>query len=204
MMNYYTHDDDKKQKFIIVAIVIAVIIIIAIIINIVMTTKQKVIDVKVVSWTYTINIQELKAIHEEGWSTPPSDAYDIKSYRKKKKSETRINSKGQAEKFEIYDTWYEYTVNKWITSRYVTTHDIDKNPYWGEPNIYSSGYDQLGDERESGRDELYEVSGVDILSTDTTLITIPISKALWTDIKVGDQLNCEFVLGKAQNIQLAQ
>lgn len=204
MTIYYMHNYDKENRFIIVSIIIAVIIIIAIIVGIVLTPRQKVIEVKTISWTYTIQIQELQAVKEEGWSSPPSDAYNISSRRKKRRTETFINAKGKTEQRDVYDTWYEYTVNRWVNTRQATTHDLDKNPYWGEPDIHTSGNNQLGDERESNRKELYEVSGIDLLTNDTTLITFPISHSLWTDINVGDQLNCEFVLGKPQSVQIAQ
>ena len=204
MTNYYMHDYNKENKFIIVAIITAAIIIIAIIVNLVMTPRHKVIEVKTMSWTYTIQIQELQAVKEEGWSFPPSDAYNITSRRKRRRTETITNAKGQQEKRDVYDTWYEYTVNKWIDTRNTITHGIDKNPYWGEPNIHTSGNNQLGDERILNKTELYEVSGIDILSDDNKLITFSIPHSIWTDINVGCQLNCDFVLGKAQNVTIAQ
>ena len=204
-MIYYTRNDDKKQTIITVAIVISVIIVIGIILKIIFTPKQRVIEVKTISWTYTIQIQELKAIHEEGWSSPPSDAYNITSRRKKRRTETYTDSNGKQKSRDIYDTWYEYTVNRWIDSRVVTTHDLDKNPYWGEPNLRTSGNNQLGDERENGRKQLYEVSGIDVLDKDNNqLYTFPISESLWSDLKINDQLDCQFVLGKPKTIQIAR
>ena len=204
-MTYYTRNDDKKQTIITVAIVISVIIVIGIILKIIFTPKQRVIEVKTISWTYTIQIQELKAVHEDGWSSPPGDAYNITSRRKKRRTETYTDSNGKQKTRDIYDTWYEYTVNRWIDSRVVTTHDLDKNPYWGEPNLHTSGNNQLGDERENGRKQLYEVSGIDVLDKDNNqLYTFPISESLWTDLKINDQLDCQFVLGKPQTIQIAR
>ena len=204
-MTYYTRNDDKKQTIITVAIVISVIIVIGIILKIIFTPKQRVIEVKTISWTYTIQIQELKAVHEDGWSSPPGDAYNITSRRKKRRTETYTDSNGKQKTRDIYDTWYEYTVNRWIDSRVVTTHDLDKNPYWGEPNLHTSGNNQLGDERENGRKQLYEVSGIDVLDKDNNqLYTFPISESLWTDLKTNDQLDCQFVLGKPQTIQIAR
>ena len=205
MQNYYTRDKDNKQKIIKVIVAVIIAIIICIIIKIISTPKQRIIEVKTISWTYTIQIQELKAVHQDGWSYPPSGAYNITSRRKKRRTETYTDSNGKQKTRDIYDTWYEYTINKWMDSRVVTTHDLDKNPYWGETNLHTSGNSQLGDERENGRKQLYEVSGIDVLDKNNkNLYTFPISESLWTNLKINDQLDCQFVLGKPKTIQMAR
>ena len=194
---------DKKQ----LAIIIISIAVISIILGIIIfKPRKKIMEVNFTSWTYTIQIQQLRVVEKEGWSNPPSDAYDVTKRRKKRKTEKVKDSKGKViSTRDIYDTWYEYKVNEWQDNREITTHGMDKEPYWGEVTLSApGGGNAVGDERESRRDTLYEAVCHEYNSTNTENESIKISKTLWEKINRGDQLNVTWVAGKVTEVVLAQ
>ena len=194
---------DKKQ----LAIIIISIAVISIILGIIIfKPRKKIMEVNFTSWTYTIQIQQLRVVEKEGWSHPPSDVYDITKRRKKRKTEKVKDSKGKViSTRDIYDTWYEYKVNEWQDNREITTHGMDKEPYWGEVTLSApGGGNAVGDERESGRNTLYEAVCHEYDSTNTENESIKISKTLWEKINRGDQLNVTWVAGKVTEVVLAE
>lgn len=194
---------DKKQLVIIIISIAVISIILGIIIY---KPREKIMEVNFASWTYTIQIQQLRVVEKEGWSHPPSDAYDVTKRRKKRRTEEVKDSSGKViSKHDIYDTWYEYKVNEWQNSRQITTHGMDKEPYWGEVVLSTpGGGNAVGDEREHGRNSLYEAVCHEYDSTNTENETIKVSESLWRQLKRGDQLVTTFVAGKVTEVVLAQ
>jgi hypothetical protein len=194
---------DKKQLAIIIISIAVISIILCIIIY---KPREKIMEVNFTSWTYTIQIQQLRVVNKEGWSYPPSDAYDITKRRKKRKTEEVKDSKGKViSTRDIYDTWYEYKINEWTDSRQIITHDMDKEPYWGKVTLSTpGGGNAVGDERESRRNTLYEAVCHEYDSTNTENESIKVSKSLWEKINRGDQLNVTWVAGKVTKVVLAE
>jgi hypothetical protein len=194
---------DKKQLAIIIISIAVISIILCIIIY---KPREKIMEVNFTSWTYTIQIQQLRVVEKEGWSYPPSDAYDVTKRRKKRKTEKVKDSNGKViSTRDIYDTWYEYKINEWQDSREITTHGMDKEPYWGEVTLSTpGGGNAVGDEREHGRNSLYEAVCHEYDSTNTENESIKVSESLWKQLKREDQLVVTFVAGKVTEVVLAQ
>ena len=194
---------DKKQLAI---IIISIAVIFTILGIIIFKPRKKIMEVNFTSWTYTIQIQQLRVVNKEGWSYPPSDAYDVTKRRKKRKTEKVEDSNGKViSTRDIYDTWYEYKVNEWKNSRQITTQGMDKEPYWGEVTLSTpGGGNAVGDERESRRNTLYEAICHEYNSSNTENEAIKVDKTLWEKINHGDQLNVTWIAGKVTEVVLAQ
>lgn len=138
--------------------------------------------VKGAEWCYIIQIQELEQQHEEGWSIPPHDAYDI-SRMTKRHGTIKI---GDTE-VPRYDTWYSYSIDRWIDTRTVVTNGFDKEPYWGDCNL-KEGDDPrgLGSERVCGNHTVYTVFGVD--STSDTGCYVDVSMNIWGTVEPGNSI----------------
>ena len=162
----------NKSQLIVIICGIAVL---ALICDYITKPRDYILDVKTISWTSTIQIQEYVVVHEEGWSHPPSDAYNISHYSKKRKTEKQGDKS-----VNIYDTWYEYDINKWKDTRKITASGFDKEPYYSEYELKQSNRnDGIGDERESRRYIVYEVSGIQHNSSNSELITLEIPESIF-------------------------
>ena len=168
--------------------------------------KVYTLNVKMIEWNYTVRIQELMVVHGEGWDLPEG-AYNVTSKKKKHgKEKIGTDSNGDPIYKDKYDPWYTYDVNRWIETRRVTTNGLDKNPYWGEYELYKSNNEMgIGDERVLVSTETYTVSGVLENSKSTDLVSLEISKDLWDDLTTMDQINYKKrKLGKPYDIEIAQ
>lgn len=186
------------------AIVVLVVIVFAFVLA---TPHDYVMDVKSVHWEYVIQIQELRAVHEEGWSFPPGDAYNVDKYWKKHgKTAVGTNSNGDTIYEDDYDWYYVYTVNRWVNSRQVTTVGYDKSPYWGEYELYESDNVMgLGDERVIAQTQTYAVSGIIIGSKDTDIVSVDVPKNIWEKITTNDDLLFKKrIIGHPYEIQIAK
>lgn len=172
----------NKSQLIVIICSIAVL---ALICHYIVKPRDYILDVKTISWTSVIQIQEYTVVHEEGWSRPPSDAYNISHHSKKRKTEKHGNSS-----VDIYDTWYRYDINKWKDTHKVTAGGFDKNPYYAEYELKKSNRnDGIGDERESHRYIIYEVSGIQHNSSKSELITFEIPESIWKELQLTDEVN---------------
>lgn len=169
--------------------------------------KDYTIRVKNIRWDYVIQIQELKQVHEDGWSTPPSNAYNVTSTLKKRGNKVvGKDANGNDIKVSDYDTWYDYDVDKWVNTRTVPTYGFDKEPYWGEVTLRSTENPRrLGCEREGGRTQTYTVSGQLVHSDDMNLISIEVPEHIWKSVDIEDEVNyLKSKVGKPYEIHIAE
>lgn len=201
-------DISEKRKKAIIAIIItnaSIILILALVF--IFRPKSYTLSVKNICWERTIPIQTLKPVKHSGWSIPPSNAYNIETSRRRH-GDTEIgrDSNGKPITVPNYDTWYEYDIDEWITSRFVVTQEYDKSPYWGDVELATSTDPRnIGAEREGSRQTVYYVIGQLRNSDDTTLKTIEVGESLWCDVKIGDEINyTQRIVGKPHDISIAQ
>lgn len=201
-MRYHKRYSSPKDKTtIIVLIAICVIVIIFGIIHL-FTPKDYVLKPKMIGWCYTIQIQEYRQHEESGYSSPPSDAYDIRTSRRTR-TRTVTDSDGKQHTETYHETYYEYKINRWDDSRTVVTHGLDKSPYWGEYTLIDHNGD-LGSERVSAHIETYTVSGI-ISDESSELISIDVPKEVWELITLDDELNYkQRRVGKPYDISIAK
>lgn len=198
---------EKRKKAIIAIIITNASIILILALVFIFRPKSYTLLVKNIGWERRIPIQTLTPTHHSGWSSPPSNAYNIETSRRRH-GDTEIgrDSNGKPITVPNYDTWYEYTVDEWITSRFVVTQEYDKSPYWGEVKLATSNDPRnIGAEREGSRQTIYSVIGQLRNSDDTTLKTIEVGESLWYDVKIGDEINyTQRIVGKPHDISIAQ
>lgn len=169
--------------------------------------KDYTIRVKNIRWDYVIQIQELKQVHEDGWSTPPSNAYNVTSTLKKRGNKVvGKDANGKDITTPDYDTWYEYDIDKWVNTRTVPTYGFDKEPYWGEVTLRSTENPRrLGCEREGKRTQTYTVSGQLVHSDDMNLISIEVPEYIWKSVDIEDEVNyLKSKVGKPYEIHIAE
>lgn len=168
----------------------------------ILAPKSHTIDVKFKEWTYSIHIQILTPVKKEGRTYPPSDAYNIKRFpRTETITETDENGVTR-QKTKTY-TWYEYIVDEWKYSRDIITHGTDENPYWGEILLKGSTDPRgIGEERVSGRTELYSITGAE----NDNMYTIEVPKSIWEQvIERQDYINFkQRKVGKPYDIEIAK
>lgn len=179
-MHYHKRFFKSKDK--ITYIFLGIICLIAIILAIIkiFTPKENCMyEVKLIQWLYTIDIEEYKAVEESGWHLP-SNAYDVTTTRKKRGEDDSGDP--------IYDTWYEYKINRWLQTRTIVTQGLDHEPYWGEVILKPGANENvLGSEREGRRYKHYFASGMTDESDE--LVTIMIPEDIWNELTKSDELN---------------
>ena len=180
--------------------------VLAVVIFIVSITKWRshTLDVHLIQWEYTIQIQEYQTFHESGWSSPPEGAFNVRTeVRQHGTSKININDDDYIT-VPRYDTWYEYDLNKWHNSRQIVTVGADKSPYWGEYELRVLGEGlTVGSERVSAQIEAYSVSGTE--GKNGELITLTVSREIWERITTDDQLNySQRKFGKPFDIKIAE
>lgn len=198
---------DRRKKAIIAIVITNASILLILALVFIFRPKSYTLLVKNIGWERTISIQKLTPTHHSGWSSPPSNAYNIEtSQRPHGDTEIGRDSNGKPITIPNYDTWYEYTIDEWITSRFVVTQEYDRSPYWGEVKLATSTDPRnIGAEREGSRQTVYSVIGQLRNSDDTTLKTIEVGESLWYDVKIGDEINyTQRIVGKPHDISIAQ
>ena len=169
--------------------------------------KEYAIRVKNIRWDYIIQIQELKQVHEDGWSTPPSNAYNVTSTLKKRGNHVvGKDANGNDITTPDYDTWYDYDVDKWVDTRTVPTYGFDKEPYWGKVTLRSTENSRrLGCEREGKRTQTYTLSGQLAHSDDMNLISIEVPEYIWKSVEIEDEVTyLKSKVGKPYEIHIAE
>lgn len=164
-----------------------------------------ILKVRIVEWEYKIQIQELQQQYQEGWSTPPLDAYDI-SYKKKIHGKKYLcdDTNGNPVYIDKYDTWYTYKIDRWVNTRTIVTNGDDKNPYFGEYELKDPKNERdLGKERLGEKLTLYTVTGTTYDGSELVTITIPCD--IWAKVEVGDEINYyKRMLGTPYDIEIAK
>lgn len=85
----------------------------------------------------------------------------------------------------VYDTWYEYDVDRWTYARKVTASGTEKEPYWPEYTLNDVG-GKYGDEREGKRTEHYTVSFKANINGKAKVFSRNAEFEKWQDYNLGD------------------
>jgi hypothetical protein len=92
----------------------------------------------------------------------------------------------------VYETWYEYNIDKWIYARTVHAGGNDRSPYWPEYTLNLNGLTAISAERVGGMSETYlvyfEVTEKEKLKT----FSYQTSESEWR----------EYVLGKTYTLKV--
>ena len=194
-----------NRKTAIIGSIVSGVLVLCVVLLLALHPTNYILKVKSLEWNYTIQIQELQRQHEEGWSTPPMDAYNISYYRKKHgRHSVGKDSYGHDIYVDDYDTWYVYDVDRWVDTRKIVTHGQDKNPYFGEYELHDPKRERgLGKERLGGQFTLYTASGT--VGSDSALVTIEIPCDVWERAAFGDEINYkQRAVGKPYDIKIAE
>lgn len=169
-------------------------------------TRETKIIVRGHSWEREILIEQYQQVREGAWDEQvPIDAYSTSCSQRQR--DTRQVPDGQecrtirtdngdgtfSEREQcttryrsepVYDTWCDYTIDRWAYGRSVTTsgQSVNESPVWGEVTLKCEGQARLGCERESSRKETYLVhfAGTD---NDKTY-QCPFPQDQWQNIRV--------------------
>ena len=57
----------------------------------------------------------------------------------------------------VYDTWIDYTVDRWGSTTPARSSGNDRKPYWPETNVSSHNPVKIGDTREGARSQSYQI-----------------------------------------------
>lgn len=207
-MRYYNRGPLSKPRFI--AIMIIGIIIIANVCTLLCKPKLYTIKVKTIQWTSVIQVQEYRVFHEEGWDTPPADAYNVsKSWKKRGEKTIGKDGDGKPIKSDTYDWYYKYYINRWTNSRQVIKSGHDKSPYYGELSLRISDISvtspMLNDEREACRYITYTIGGVPVGEDNGQIVVLDVSEDIWGAASLNDEINYKkSIVGKPTEIRLAQ
>lgn len=201
------NDEDARDRSVVIGGCVLLLAVIIGVLYMLFSPKDYTIRVKNIRWDYIIQIQELKQVHEDGWSSPPSNAYNVTSTIKKRGDKVvGKDANGKDIKMPDYDTWYDYDVDKWVNTRTVPTFGFDKEPYWGDVTLRSTENSRrLGCEREGGRTQTYTVSGQLTRSDDMNLISIEVPEYIWKSVDIEDEVNyLKSKVGKPYEIHIAE
>lgn len=207
-MRYY-----KRQTLTVPQIIAIIVISLIIIVNVcvfLFKPKKYTIRVKTIQWTSVIQVQEYRVFHEEGWDTPPADAYNVsKSWKKRGEKTIGKDGDGKPIKSDTYDWYYKYYINRWTNSRQVIKSGHDKSPYYGELTLHVSDTDitspMLNDEREACRYITYTIGGVPVGEDNGQIVVLDVSEDIWVAATLNDEINYKKSnVGKPTEIRLAQ
>lgn len=173
------------------------------------------------TWERTIQIEQFSAVETSAWcDSVPGGAYsltqrrEIRSYRQipdGERCETvrRDNGDGTFRMEQqcttiyrdepVYDQKCYFLVNTWAASRQVAAEgESREDPYWPTTQLACAGQNQLGCEREAGRNERYEL--LMRASEGDGEYTCPVDFDLWQTANVETRWNMEVgaVLGDAR------
>ena len=174
-----------------------------------LTTSPEEVVVAGHTWTREILVEIFLARRYGGWrNTVPSDAYDRTCYTKQSGSHqvktgeschevcsgTGENRTCRPSCTNIYttvidyDTWCDYTADRWGYARSQVTSGVTRNdppPFWATPDF--TPCPDLGCEREGSHKELYRVT----FEYGETAFTCPEPFADWGEYRIGDAYTLE-------------
>jgi hypothetical protein len=157
------------------------------------------------SWQRTINVEQYRAVDTGSWqSGVPGDAYNRRCYQRQSGSisvpdgqtcsmERVDNGDGTFSQRQVcrtnyrnepvYDTWCDFTVDRWTSSREVITEGtgISPAPYWGDPRLNCANQRRLFCEREAGRVEDYYF----VLQSEDSRYLCSVPVAQWETVPDG-------------------
>jgi hypothetical protein len=87
----------------------------------------------------------------------------------------------------VYDTWYEYDVNRWLSTRAPTAKASDKNPIWPEVILKLEGNTEVGAERISAKDETYTIAYSYTYKGKAKTVSRKVDFNVWNAVNMGDR-----------------
>lgn len=120
-------------------------------------------------WERSIEVEKYSVLSDSGWSRP-SDAYNIERhwryhysrdvfshyeyYQCGTSSRPQTCSRAVYRSEAVYDWYYYYNVDRWVTSRWLTTSGKDQAIYWAEipntlKNVAIIGQERVGGTRKT-------------------------------------------------------
>lgn len=119
------------------------------------------------SWERQVEIEQFSQVRTGQWYDYPSDAYDV-SHSQRVHHYTPVYvgqvscgkdcTRSQYIDVPVYATWYDYTIDRWITGRWLVTEADDHEPVWADLPTTLDPSEVLGHEREGDiRKERYTV-----------------------------------------------
>ena len=143
--------------------------------------KPATVEVTDIGWECEVQLQELKTVTESDWSVPSGarvrDSYsDIYTY-------TYVNNIP----IPIYETKYDYDVERWVKGRTIKTSGNNKSPYYGEVELApASGEYGVGEEREYRRTTTRIITGKVNGEYETLIVD---DDSWWQKINIGDTVH---------------
>lgn len=193
----------------IVAIIIGVVVVVAVFLIVGFTPHDYTIDVRNISWSYVVHIQELQKEHHSGKSSKPSGAYNVVE-NNVRHTRHKEDENGNEYTEVYYETEYDYDINVWHDKRTVPNQGFDHNPFFKDYTLKESEYTNpkdvsygLGGERVSQFEQTYTAAGPILRSDDQTFILVDIPQNIWDVLKVGDHLSyLDSKLGKPYEFEI--
>ncbi len=104
--------------------------------------------------------------------TGATESYDC-SYTTTRSERVKVGDR------PIYDTWYEYDIDKWVYDRTVPAKRNDRNPYWPEYTLSKEGQTVIGAERVGSTSETYIVYFIEDDAKEPKSYTLNVPEAEW-------------------------
>lgn len=79
----------------------------------------------------------------------------------------------------IYDTWYEYDVDRWVHARSIPVSGADRNPFWPEYELQFAGQTVIGAERVSDTPQSYTVHFVQLNADEPQTYSLSVPESEW-------------------------
>lgn len=177
-------------------------------------THPETMTVQSVKWERRIEVLDFQPRNRDGWSRPPSDAYDVdrdwryhytervfshyvtESYSCGTSSAPRTCTRQNAvyRNRDVYDWWYRYKVNRWATSRWIVSGGVT-DPVWADLSGEKfDSTDVIGNEQLSGkREEVYTATLYNPESDKTYPRSIPLQT--WSAVQVGERMTVHITRG---------
>ncbi len=191
-------DRDQRNQLIWIAVAVAIILVV---LAAIFTTHP--ITVKVIGqqWGREQKIENYEPRRNGDWhEMVPSDAYNMTCYTKQRSTrqvksgedcETKTDSDGDTRRVckdkyrsePVYDTYCDYTVDRWQYARSQNVGGTDRRTpfYWPTPDFVACA-GTYGCERLDGRNESYVIS----FSGDSHTLSCPVAQEMWLEYKAGD------------------
>ena len=132
---------------------------------------------------YETRTRQVPETYITGYSTQYRDmgngyfeSYEVSEYGTRYRTEEYQERVYRQE--PVYDTWYEYTVQRWEYDRTLTASGTDNAPYWPEVNLADAN------EREGGRDEVYGI----VFTDKDGEHPLRMNYAEWSQYTVGEKV----------------
>ena len=149
------------------------------------------ITVNSFSWTYEMSVEEYKTVKDSGWDVPNGGRI-YNQYKKKHGTKTVFDGydsdgKPKTKEEDVYDTYFEYEIEKWKFKTNIITVGNDRNPYFKEYNFHRADANtvSIGDERCGNTYQHHFVHGVD---NEGNFKQYEIDETRWHELEIGGKI----------------